>query len=131
MRASLHYRPVWLAIGYALVAATAWGSLTPMPPEWAFALGDKLLHGATYALLTFWFGQVYRGAGPQLLLVFAFTVFGVLLEVGQAYSSAYRHFDLADAAASALGTVLAWVLLRTAIGDALVRLDGWLVARGR
>lgn len=127
----LHFRPLWLAIGYALVAATAWGSLTPRPPEWAFAFGDKLLHGATYALLTFWFGQLYRGAGPQLLLVLAFSVLGVLLEVGQAYSSVYRHFDLADAAASALGAVLAWAVLRTAIGDLLPRLDGWLVARRR
>ncbi len=129
--AGLHYRPFWLAIGYALVAATVWGSLTPVPPEWAFAFGDKLLHGATYALLTFWFGQIYRGAGLQMLLVLAFSVFGVLLEVGQAYSSAYRHFDLADAAASALGAVLAWMLLRTAIGNALVRLDGRIAARGR
>ncbi len=129
--AGLHYRPLWLAIGYALVAATAWGSLTPVPPEWAFALGDKLLHGATYALLTFWFGQIYRGPGPQLLLVFAFSVLGVLLEVGQAYSSAYRHFDLADAATSALGAVLAWGLLRTAIGNSLMRLDAWLAARAR
>lgn len=131
MTAGLHYRPLWLAIGYALVAATAWGSLTPMPPEWAFTLGDKLLHGATYALLTFWFGQIYRGPAPQLLLVFAFSALGALLEVGQAYSSAYRHFDLADAAASALGAVLAWGLLRTAIGDALIRFDGWLAERRR
>ena len=129
LMARLHYRPLWLAIGYALVAATAWGSLTPVPPEWAFALGDKFLHGATYVLLTFWFGQIYRGAGAQLLLVFVFSVFGVLLEVGQAYSSAYRHFDLADAAASALGAVIAWGLLRTAIGGALTRLDGWLAER--
>ena len=127
----LHFRPLWLAIGYALVAATVWGSLTPVPPEWAFALGDKLLHGATYALLTFWFGQIYRGAGAQLLLVFAFSAFGVLLEVGQAYSSAYRHFDLADAAASTLGAVLAWGLLRTVIGNTLTRVDSWLAARGR
>ena len=127
----LHFRPLWLAIGYALVAATVWGFLTPVPPELAFALGDKLLHGATYALLTFWFGQIYRGAGAQLLLVFAFSLFGVLLEVGQAYSSAYRHFDLADAAASALGAVLAWGLLRTVIGNALTRLDNRLAARGR
>lgn len=125
----LHYRPLWLAIGYVLVAATVWGSLTPVPPQWAFAFGDKLLHGATYALLTLWFGQIYRGAGAQLLLVLAFSLFGVLLEVGQAYSSAYRHFDVADAAASALGAVLAWGLLRTAIGAALTRLDGWLAER--
>lgn len=127
--AGLHYRPLWLSIGYALVAATAWGSLTPVPPEWAFALGDKLLHGATYALLTFWFGQIYRGAVAQLLLVFAFSLLGVALEVGQAYSSAYRHFDLADAAASAVGAMLAWGLLRTAIGTALTRFDGWLAQR--
>lgn len=129
MTPGLHYRSLWLTIGYALVAVTVWGSLTPVPPEWAFAFGDKLLHAATYALLTFWFGQVYTGPGRQLLLVIAFSAFGVLLEVGQAYSSAYRHFDLADAAASAIGAVLAWGLLRTAAGNALISLDGWLVER--
>lgn len=128
----LHYRGLWLAIGYLLIAATVWGSLTPVPPGWAFALGDKLLHGATYALLTFWFGQLYTGRARQLLLVLAFSLFGVLLEVGQAYSSVYRHFDLADAAASAIGAAVAWLVLRTVAGHALERLDRWLAAcRGR
>lgn len=125
----LRYRSLWLVVGYTLVAATAWGSLTPAPPEWAFALGDKLLHAATYALLTFWFGQLYPGAARQLVLAGLFSLLGVALEVGQAYSSVYRHFDQADAAASAIGAGVAWVMLRTVMGHALARVDGWLAQR--
>lgn len=129
MADGLRYRAFWLAIGYALVAATAWGSLTPAPPEWAFAAGDKILHGATYALLTFWFGQLYTGARRQALLVLVFALLGVVLEVGQAYSSVYRHFDVADALASAVGAGIAWGGLRTLLGGVLARLDAWLVER--
>jgi VanZ family protein len=129
MAEGLRYRSLWLAVGYALVGATAWGSLTPAPPEWAFAMGDKVLHAATYALLIFWFGQLYPGPGRQALLVVAFSVFGVLLEVGQAFSSVYRHFDLADALASALGAAVAWGMLRTGLGRALARFDAWVMAR--
>lgn len=128
MAGGLRYRRLWLGIGYVLVGLTVWGSLTPAPPGWAFALGDKTLHAATYVLLTFWFGQLYPGWRRQVLVVIAFSAFGVLLEVGQAYSSAYRHFDWADAVASAVGAVVAWALLRTAAGQALVRIDGWLWA---
>ena len=129
MARAFEYRGLWLAIGYALIAATIWGSLDPAPPRWVFAFGDKLLHGGTYALLTFWFGQLYPGPGRQVVLVVLFSAFGALLEVGQAYWSIYRHFDLADAAASAAGAVLAWGALRTALGRMLERADAWLVQR--
>lgn len=125
----LRYRGLWLGIGYALVALTVWGSLDPAPPGWAFAFGDKLLHGGAYALLTFWFGQLYPGRGRQLLLVVVFSGLGALLEIAQAYGSIYRHFDLADACASAAGAVVAWCLLRTLLGRLLGGIDGWLAAR--
>ena len=125
---ALRYRGLWLAIGYALIALTVWGSLDPRPPAWAFVLGDKVLHGATYLLLTFWFGQVYDGWRRQLGLVLLFALFGSALEVAQAYASVYRHFDLADAFASALGCLGAWVLLRTFLGRILVRVDAWMAA---
>ncbi|MDZ7747980.1 MAG: hypothetical protein U5K43_03330 [Halofilum sp. (in: g-proteobacteria)] len=127
---ALRYRRLWLVIGYLLVAATAWGSLHPQPPAWAFSAGDKLLHAATYALLTFWFGQLYPGWRRQLGLAAAFTLLGVGLEVAQAYTSVYRHFDLADAGASGVGTVAAWALLRTRLGGALAALDARLDRRG-
>ena len=120
---SLRYRGFWLGVGYLLIALTIWGSLDPHPPRWAFAAGDKLLHGATYALLTFWFGQLYPGPRRQLGLVLAFALFGAALEVAQAWSSVYRHFDLADAAASAAGAALAWGMLRTPMGGTLHWLD--------
>jgi VanZ family protein len=123
------YRALWLALGYAMIALTVWGSLDPAPPRWAFTFGDKLLHGATYAGLTFWFGLLYPGRWRQAALVLAFTALGALLEVVQAYWSIYRHFDVADAAASAAGSGMAWGALRTGVGRVLADLDGWLAHR--
>jgi VanZ family protein len=123
---ALRLRALWLAIGYALVVATAWGSLTPRPPSIAFAAGDTLLHGGAYALLAFWFGQLYPGWRRETVVVVAFIGLGVALEFAQAYWSIYRHFDWWDAAASGAGVLSAWLLLQTPLGWALAWLDSRL-----
>lgn len=129
--APLRLRALWLAIGYGLVAATAWGSLTPHPPHAVFIAGDKVIHAVTYALLAYWFGQLYPGRRRQALVVLAFTGLGVALEFAQAHWSVYRHFDWLDAGASAVGTLAAWGLLQTRAGHVLARLDERLAPRIR
>jgi len=124
----LRHRALWLAIGYVLVLATVWGSLVPTPPDWPFLLGDKPLHAATYGLLTFWFGQLYRGWRWHLALLLLFSAFGVLLEIAQAWWSIYRHFDMVDAAAGSAGAACGLVLQRTPAGRWLVWVEERIAA---
>ncbi len=128
--AALRFRGVWLALGYGLVAATAWGSLTPQPPYAVFTSADKIVHAGTYGLLTLWFGQLYPGWRREAAVVVAFTALGVALEFAQAYWSVFRHFDWFDAGAAAMGALGAWAILQTSIGDSLARLDAYLARRG-
>lgn len=126
---AFHYRVLWLAIGHALIIATAWVSLDTSPPHWAFAAGDAVLHATSYGVLAFWFGQIYPGALRQLVLALAFVAFGALLEVLQAELTAVRRFEVGDLLANAAGVAVAWVLLRTAAGAWLEWLDGLLARR--
>lgn len=126
LAAAFRFRAVWLAIGYGLVAATAWGSLTPHPPYVLFIAADKIVHAGTYGLLAFWFGQLYPGWRGQAVVVIAFTALGVALEFAQAYWSVFRHFDWFDAGASAVGALVAWGLLQTPAGRLLACLDARL-----
>lgn len=123
---AFRFRAVWLAIGYALVALTAWGSLTPQPPHVVFTVGDKIIHAGTYGLLTYWFGQLYPAWRAQAGIVLAFTALGIALEFAQAYWSVFRHFDWFDAGASAVGALVGWALLQTRAGRALACLDARL-----
>ncbi len=118
-----NWRGLWLAVGYALIAATAWGSLTPRPPALAFAAGDKVVHGAVYALLAYWFGQLYPGWRREAVVVGALIALGIALEFAQAYWSIYRHFDWWDATSSATGVVGAWAVLQTPLGRVLAWID--------
>jgi hypothetical protein len=69
---------MWLALGWAMVAAVVWGSLTPAAPQ---AGNDKIGHFAVYGVLMFWFAQGRLG---------------------------YRSFELYDMLANALGVLLGW-----------------------
>lgn len=124
--AVFRYRALWLGIGYVLVALTAWFSLDRSPPGWAFVAGDKVLHAATYALLVYWFGQLYPGTRRRLALVLAFVAFGGLLEVLQGWSTVARDPEIADLAADAAGALVAFGLLWTPAGRLIARVDAWL-----
>lgn len=123
---SFRFRALWLAIGYALVGSTAWNSLHAMPPPWAFVAGDMWLHGSTYFVLAFWFGQLYPGRGMQVAVGLAFVALGGLLEVMQAHLTPYRAFEWSDLAANAAGAGAAWLALRTPAARLLGGLDGCL-----
>lgn len=127
---AFRYRVLWLAVGYALVVATAWLSLDTSPPRWAFAAGDGALHAGTYGVLAFWFGQIYPGLVRQVLLGLVFVAFGAALEILQAELTAVRRFEAGDLVANAVGVAVAWTLLRTAAGAWLERLDRWLARPG-
>lgn len=124
--AALRFRFLWLAIGYGLVVSTAYNSLHSSPPSWAFVAGDIWLHGSTYFILTFWFGQLYPGRLMQVAIATAFIAFGAVLELLQSHLIPYRLYELSDLAANTIGAGFAWLALRTPAAWLLPQIDGLL-----
>ena len=99
-------RRLYLALGWTMIAAVVWLSLTPAPPEVDFAQSDKVGHLLSYAVLAFWFSQLYDGA-RRLFYLIGFVAMGLTLEFAQG-ALGYRTLDAMDMIANALGVLLGW-----------------------
>jgi VanZ family protein len=109
-------RAFGLALGWLLIAAVIWLSLTPSPPKLEVAYGDKLGHFAAYGALMVWFCQFYGGRRARLVCAVGFIGMGIGLEFIQRMTG-YRDFEWLDMVADAVGVLLGWAaagLLRTA-----------------
>jgi VanZ family protein len=100
-------RPVWLALGWVMVGAVVWLSLTPSPPKVDFEQSDKLGHLLSYGALMFWFSQLYTGRKTRTLYAAGFAAMGVALEFVQGQLG-YRTYEVFDMCANALGVLLGW-----------------------
>ena len=100
----MHARRACLAIGWALVAAIVWLSLTPAPLELDVEDGDKLGHLAGYGALMFWFAQLYARRASWAA---GFIALGVALEFVQGWLG-YRSFERYDMLANGAGVLLGW-----------------------
>lgn len=112
----LRYFPVWLSIGWLLVATVVVLSLLPSVP--AVGPSDKFNHLLAYAMLMSWFGGIYArrrhlGIAVRLMLL------GIILEGLQALSG-YRHMEALDAVANVAGVILAWALVRGHLNTVLL-----------
>jgi len=96
---------VWLAVGWGLVAAIVWLSLTPSPPKIDFEQSDKLGHFLAYGTLMFWFSQLYVARMTRLAYAAGFVAMGVALEFIQGWTG-YRDFEVYDMFADGMGVVL-------------------------
>ena len=115
--------PLWVSIGWGLLALIVYFSLTASPPEiLEFAFADKLKHLFAYSVLMGWFTQLYPSLKVQLVWVVAFFLLGVTMEFVQGWSG-YRFFDLADMAANLLGVLLGWWLSTRWLAGSLFRVD--------
>ena len=103
------YRTLWLVMGWALVLAIVYLSLTPHPIEIQVEEGDKMGHLLAYGTLMLWFAQLYDSTKARCLLAAACVALGVGLEFAQIFTDA-RSFELADMAADAAGAGIGWVL---------------------
>ena len=107
-----------MAIGWALVAAVLWLSLTPKPPEpLDFVWADKVEHAAAYGALMAWFAFLYRRTPTRAWYAIGFIAMGIVIEFIQ--PSTGRHFELSDMVADAIGVALGWTA--TALGLVGVR----------
>jgi len=96
-------------LGALLIALIWYLSLTPDPPDTGIDNGDKFGHFFAYGLLMVWFAQIYIQLKPRLLLVLAFILMGVLLEVLQSMT-AVRTYSYADMAANTAGVFIGLLL---------------------
>jgi VanZ family protein len=120
-RRPLRYFTLWRVIGWLIVAAIVYGSLTPTPINIPVNQGDKLGHMFSYAALMGWFMQLYIRES-QLRLAAWCVALGVLMEYAQLVSG-YRDFEYLDMVADAVGVSIAWVLGGTALSRVLTGLE--------
>ena len=99
-------RAIWLTLGWAMVAAIVWLSLTPSPPKVDFEHSDKLGHLLGYGTLMFWFSQLYTRT-TRVLYAAGFAAMGVVLEFVQGQLG-YRTYEVFDMYANSLGVLLGW-----------------------
>lgn len=119
----LHYRRFWLALGWLLVGAVIYLSLTPHPPHLPnLAFGDKLGHVGAYLLLMAWFCQIVWSFPRRAATALSLAGLGVILEFFQGWGG-HRFFEYADMLANGLGVLAGWGLAQTPAGRWLARLD--------
>lgn len=109
-------RRAWLALGWLWVAALAFLSLMPDPPDPVrFLNADKLEHALAYCLLMLWFCQVYVRRTQRLFAAALLVAMGIAMEFLQGMTG-YRSFEYADMLANSTGVLLGWAWARTAMG---------------
>lgn len=118
----MRYRALWLALGWSIVAAIVWLSLTPSPPKLDVTLGDKLGHFAAYGTLMFWFCQLYQRRRTRVAYAAAFAAMGIALEFIQG-ATGYRSFEIFDMVANTLGVLLGWGLAALNGADLMQRIE--------
>ncbi|MCF6255909.1 MAG: VanZ family protein [Gammaproteobacteria bacterium] len=123
---SFQLLPLWLTIGWGLIALIVYLSLTASPPEvFEFAFADKLKHLFAYSVLMGWFTQLYPSLKARRVWALALFLLGVAVEFIQGWSG-YRFFDVADMAANSLGVLLGWWLSTKWLAGSLLRVDSVL-----
>jgi len=121
---TLRYLSLWRSLGYLLVAAVVWLSLSPAPPETAAMFGDKLGHLWAYGCLMGWFSQWHSG-NQRAKLALGFIAMGLLMEYLQ-WLGGDRMPEALDMLANTSGVLLAWLLTRTFLGRLLINLESYL-----
>ena len=109
----LRYFKLWLSIGWLMVIAVCYISLTPSPPDLyiEFEHLDKFEHLISYFILMFWFSQLYKTNKTRLIFVLLFVSMGVVLEILQGLGGV-RYFEYYDMLANSFGVVFAWLMTR-------------------
>lgn len=105
----LRYFKLWLSLGWLLVIAIFYISLTPSPPVINIGIEylDKIEHLSSYFILMFWFSQLYQKNRTRLFFMLLFISMGVVIEILQGLGGV-RYFEYLDMLANTVGVALAW-----------------------
>jgi VanZ family protein len=99
-------RNTWLTLGWGLVLAVVYLSLTPKPPSTDMIyFGDKIGHFLAYATLMGWWSQI---DSRHCRLALSFMLLGLALEIAQSFTDT-RQGDVFDMAANSFGLGLGWL----------------------
>lgn len=125
---TLHWRRLWLGLGWAMATSVVYLSLIPNPPEpLAVPFADKVEHASAFAWLALWFLQIVD-TRHRVHVAAALLLLGVAIEVAQSFTPT-RMFELADIAADAAGITIGAGLARTGLGSLLAGIERRLVSR--
>lgn len=121
---TLRLTPLWLVIGWSLVLAVVYLSLSHSPPDVGLGIEhvDKIGHGLAYFILMGWFVQIYAAQGKRVAFAVGFVAMGVGLEIIQGMGGV-RYFEYADMIANTLGVVVAFVFSGTSFQYLLSRFE--------
>ena len=119
---SLEHAWLWIAIAWLGIALLVYLSLGRIEVGLPGPNGDKYGHISAYAVLTFWFMQLYDGVRERRAVALLLLALGVVLEIAQSMTG-YRTMDPADAVADAIGIALGWLLAPPRTGHLLERIE--------
>ena len=121
----LRFPWLWMGFGWLLVAVVCFGSLLPAR-DVELLFNDKLVHFATYFVLTVWFSGLYARLGYYILITAIVIAFGAVLDVMQT-ATATRDFDLLDILANAAGALVGFAMSIVILGGWCGKVERWIV----
>ena len=128
MKQTLHFRPLWLAIGFGMIAFVIYESLTPSPVNFGMGISDKAYHTTGYFGMMAWFCQIYSRTKVRLGWGIYFIAMGITLEFLQGMSG-YRDYEVNDMLANTAGVVLAFLISLTRFSSLLNQVDHLLARK--
>lgn len=107
-------RSLWLAVGWLGVVAALVLSLGPATPQGPGHHADKLVHFAGYAMLMYWWAQLYIRFPQRVRVGAALILLGIVIEWLQGLTPT-RDPDAWDVLANTTGIMLGgWIAYRSA-----------------
>lgn len=115
------FRALWFGIGWTLIASVVVLSLISLPVTLPQAQSDKAGHVLAYAVLMFWFCQLYTRRGARFVLALALLGMGCGLEFVQ--EAVGRSFEYRDMLADAAGIAAGWAAAPPRTPHVLARIE--------
>ncbi len=99
----------WIGVSGFGIALLFYLSLMPQPPEISVEHGDKFGHVLAYAVLMYWWAQLFVSTRQRLWLAAGLTGLGIAIEYVQDWTG-LRTFDYFDMLADAVGVTIGGIL---------------------
>jgi len=121
----LHFKKLWLSIGWGMIITIIVLSLTPPQPVMQIIEhADKIGHFIAYFAVMAWFAQIYHT--NRFYSVLGLILLGLGIEILQGMTS-NRHFSWLDLLTNFIGISLAWQITKNKLARILISLENFFV----